>query len=294
VDFKLGIALQDGSQANLMTVCDPVGEACLGAWVFPAHVVRKRENRVTLDQLRAGLRLCFARWRTLPQEIQTDSEAVFVGKPSDPFPSLFTLWLTGLNIEHVVIRPGQPTDNAEVERGHRTIHDYAIVRRKKCSLSELQHTLDEASQELVFELPSWAEDCDGQPPIVAHPELLQPIRPFRPEWELAGFDRHRVDRFLATLTWQRKVSKTGQISLGGHHQYYFVGCAYARREVIVRFDPADRHFVFYDATEPDVEIGRKPARNLTIENLSGLLPWPAELALHQLPLPLPVPEGVNC
>lgn len=294
VDFKLGIALQDGLQANLMTVRDPVGEACLGAWLFPAQVVKKRENRVTLDQLRTGLRLCFARWRTLPAEIQTDSESVFVGKPSDSFPGMFTLWLTGLDIKHVVIRPGQPTDNAEVERCHRTIHDYAIVRRKKCSLSELQHILDRASQELVFELSSKAENCDGQPPIAAHPELLQPRRPFQPEWELACFDRHRVDRFLATLTWQRKVSKTGQISLGGHHEYYSVGHESAQRQVLIRFDPGDRHFVFYDATEPDVEIGRKPARNLTVERLSGLAPWPAELAPQQLPLPLPIPEGVNC
>lgn len=277
-----------------MTVCDPVGEACLGAWLFPAQVVETRENRVTLDHLRTGLRRCFARWRTLPAEIQTDSESVFVGKPSDPFPGMFTLWLTGLDIEHVVSRPGQPTDNAEVERGHRTIHDYAIVRRKKCSLSELQHILDEASQELVFELSSQAKNCEGQPPIAAHPELLQPRRPFQPDWEVACFDLHRVDRFLATLTWQRKVSKAGQISLGGHHEYYFVGRDYARRQVAVRFDPADRHFVFYDAAEPDVEIGRKPARHLTAKDLSGLIPWPAELVPQQLPLPLPATEGVNC
>lgn len=293
IDFKLAVALQDEARANLMTVWDPVGEACLGAWLFPAQVVDKRENRVTLDQLRTGLRLCFARWRTLPAEIQTDNESVFVGKPDDPFPSDFSLWLTGLDIKHLAIRSGQPTDNAEVERGHHTVHDYVLMRRHKCALAETQQLLDEATHELVFEFPSRAEDCHGHPPVKAHPELLQAPRPFRPEWELALFDLHRVDQFMSTLTWSRRVGKTGQISLGGHDQRYSVGRKYAQREVIVRFDAADRNFVFCDPEQPDVEIGRKPARNLTIEKLSGLIPWPADLVPQQLALPLPLAQGVS-
>ena len=69
-------------------------------------------------------------------------------------------------------------------------------------------------------LPSRAEGCGGLPPIAAHPELLQPRRPFQSEHELASFDLKRVDAYLAALTWQRKVGKTGQITLGRRHQYY--------------------------------------------------------------------------
>jgi hypothetical protein len=82
------------------------------------------------------------------------------------------------------------------------------------------------------------------------------------------------------------VGKTGQISLGGHHQYYAVSRKYARQEVLVKFDPADRHFVFYDPDYPEHEIGRRPARNLDVEDLTGLATWPQGLGPQQLPLPL--------
>ena len=36
VDFKLGLPLTDGSQVNLTTVRDPVGEVCIAAQVSPA------------------------------------------------------------------------------------------------------------------------------------------------------------------------------------------------------------------------------------------------------------------
>jgi len=87
-------------------------------------------------------------------------------------------------------------------------------------VSQLQHILDQAVYELVFKLPSRAEGCGDLPPIAAHPELLQPRRPFQSEHELASFDLKRVDAYLAALTWQRKVGKTGQITLGRRHQYY--------------------------------------------------------------------------
>lgn len=184
IDFKMGIALKDGTLVNLLTVRDPVGEACLGAFVFPAGQVGRKAKRVTFEQLRGGLRACSAGWKTLPDEIQTDGETVFVGKLQDPFPSRFTLWLIGLAISHPVIRSGRPTDNAEVERCHRTVNDYAIVGNEDAQLTQLQHILDEAVHELTFELSSRAEGGGGLAPVVAHPELLQPSHPFqaRHEW----------------------------------------------------------------------------------------------------------------
>jgi hypothetical protein len=294
IDFKVGIALEDGTLANLLTVCDPVGEACLGACVFPAGKVGQKAKRVKFPQLRGGLRTSFALWGTLPDEIQTDGETVFIGQPQDSFPSLFTLWLVGLNIDHLVIRSGMPTDNAEVERGHRTVNDYAIVGNEDAHITQLQHILDGAVHELTFELSSRAERCGGLAPIIAHPELLKPRRPFQAKHELALFDLKRVDNYLATFTWERKVGKTGQITIGGHHQRYSVGRAYARQQVLVRFDPTDRHFVFFDANEPDHEIGRRPARNLEVADITGLAEWPAGLGVQQLPLPFFVAEGVSC
>ena len=51
MDFKMGIPLQNGEQINLHTICDPVGEACLGALIFPAGKARKRTQQ---DQIRTG------------------------------------------------------------------------------------------------------------------------------------------------------------------------------------------------------------------------------------------------
>jgi transposase InsO family protein len=293
VDFKMGIALKSGTLVNLHTVRDPVGEACLGAFVFAAGQVGRKPHNVTEEQVRSVLRCCFARWGTLPKEVQTDGEPVLIGRPLDAFfPSPFTLWLKGLGIDHLVTRPGKPTDNAEVERCHRTVCDYAIVGREDADIPHLQQILDQAVEELTVDLPSRAEGCGGSPPLVAHPELRQPQRPFQPEHELALFDLKRVDTYLATFTWERKVSKSGQIQIGS--QRYMVGRRYAGHQVPVRFDPTDRHFVFYDPHLPDQEIGRRPAKGLEITDLTGLAPWPIGLGPQQLPLPLPISEGVNC
>ncbi len=290
IDFKLGIALQNGQLLNLHTARDPVGEACIGAAVFPAGRVGRKAKPVTLEQVRSFLRLCFAHWGTLPEEIQTDGEAVFIGAAEQRFPSVFTLWLQGLGIDHLVIRPGRPTDNAEVERCHRTIHDYAIVGQEKTDQIQLQNILDQAIEELNDELPSRADGCAGLPPLIAHPQLRQPRRLFHPHLELALFDLRRVDAYLATFTWQRQVGLNGQLQVGRYR--YSVGRRFARRAVWVRFDPSDRHLAFFAADDLRTEICRRPAKGLDIANLTGLAPWPRGLGPQQLPLP--ISEGVNC
>jgi transposase InsO family protein len=299
VDFKVNIALQDSTILDLHTVRDPVGEACLGAVIYATQQVNTRTKRVSKEDARATLRRCFDLWNTLPDEIQTDGEPTLVTSSEDGFPSDFTLWLTGLDIKHLVIRRGKPTDNAEVERCHRTINDYAIVGNEKHPLAELQSILDEAVLELAFDLPSRAEGCAGRTPMEAHPQLLEPKRFFRAEHELALFDLRRVDAYLSTLIWTRKVSESGQISIAGQHEYYSVGRTYARQEVLVRFDPVDRHFVFYqpDPEHHDLpddglhEIGRRPARHLEVEDLTGMIACPEGLLPQQLPLPFCLVEG---
>jgi transposase len=294
IDFKVEIALDNGTLVTLYTVRDPVGASFTGAYVFPTGQVGQKGSKVTLERARSVLRACFENWNTLPDEIQTDGEPALVGKAQDSFPSVFTLWLVGLDIEHLVIRPAKPTDNAEVERAHRTLNEYAIVGHKDADVEQLQAILDQAVHELNYELPSDAKDCNGRPPVRAHPELLQPRSPFQPDRELALFDLTRVDNYLATFTWQRKVSKSGQITLGGRHQYYFVGHPYKGQQVQVRFDPQDRHFVFFDPDDDShQEIGRRPARDLDVADLTGLATWPEGLGVQQLPLPL-IFEGVDC
>ncbi|MBC7222859.1 MAG: transposase [Anaerolineae bacterium] len=291
MDFKMGIPLGDGTLVNMYTVRDPVGAGSIGAFLFPAGRVGKALQGVSWEQARQVLRTCFARWGTLPREVQTDWESALTGHTPDPFPSLFTLWLQGLGIQHLKIRRHTPTDNAEVERCHRTLYEYAIQGNEEASVAQLQAILDRSVVELNTELPSRAHGCAGKPPTLAHPELLQPLRPFQPEHELALFALKRVDAYLSTFTWKRKVGKTGQVHLG--KQRYSVGRPYARQQVLVRFSPQERHFVFYEA-ETEQEIKRLPAKGLDVPDLTGLAPWPVGLGPQQLPLPLPAsPDGVG-
>jgi transposase InsO family protein len=299
VDFKVNIALQDGTIVDLHTVRDPFGEACIGAVLHSTQQVTIRTKRVTMQEVRTTLRRCFDFWNTLPDEVQTDGESTLVTSREDGFPSIFTLWLIGLGIKHLVIRRGKPTDNAEVERCHRTVNEYAVVGNERHPVLELQSILDDAVLEMAIDLTSRAEGCAGRTPAEAHPELFQPRRFFRADQELALFDLRRVDAFLSTFTWTRIANKSGQVCVGGQSQRYSVGRAYAHKQIWVRFDPSDRCFVFFrrasahNALESKClhEIKRLPARNLDVEHLTGLATWPASLVPQQLPLPLCFEEG---
>lgn len=288
IDFKMGIRLDDGTRVNLFTVRDPVGEAYIGDYVFET----RPHQRIRMEEVRAVLRRCFDRWSTLPDEIQTDGESVLVSSHQNDFPSPFTLWLVGLGIEHQVIK--NVTSNAEVERCHRTVNDYALVGNEDKSSQALQLVLDQALYELNYELPSQAEGCAGRPPVLAHPDLLQPRRPFQAALELTYFDLQRVDQYLATFTWLHRVNRNGQASIGGKHIHYMVARTHAGQEVEVRFDPQDRHFVFSEVGEPGHIIRRQPAKGLDLEDITGLEAWPKGLGPQQLLLPLSFKQGVNC
>jgi len=289
VDFKVGIRLADGTRMNLHTVRDPVGEAYIGAFVFATG---KRQHRIKLEEARAVLRQCFGRWKTLPQVIQTDGEPVLVTPNPDPFPSDFILWLKGLGIEHRLIH--NVTSNAEVERCHRTLSDYALVGNEDQVVVALQTILDQALDELNFELSSRAEGCQGQPPLQAHPDLLRPRRSFAPQWEWAHFNLKRIDDYLATQSWKRIVETTGVVPLGGKRRRYSIGRQYTGQEVEIHFDPSDRHFVFSLCSAPEVPIKRLPAKCLDRNALTGREGWPVGPGAQQLSLPLFQEEGVYC
>lgn len=293
IDFKVGIALDDGTQVNLHTVYDPIGEVCIAACVTPAGPAGKPPRSVTLPEVQTTLRSAFVRWGTLPEQIQTDGAGIFVGKPTDSYPSKFSLWLAGLGLCHRVTRPGKPTDNAGVERCHRTVCDYAIRGNEHLPAAQLQRVLEAGVTNLAFHLPSHAAGCNGLPPVVAHPDLLKPLRPYRVDHEHALFDLKRVDAYLGQFTWQRKVGKTGQITLGGRHCSYSVGRNHARRHVWVQFDPTDRNYVFFADGELEQDLGRQPARGLDVPDLTGLLTDGSDCVPQQLPLALPLSEGVT-
>ena len=164
--------------------------------------------------------------------------------------------------------------------------------------------MDADWDELNAECPSRAKGCGGQPPLVAHPELLIPRRPYRPEWETALFDLTRVEAYLTQLSWARLVSQVGQVSLGGYR--YGLGVAWAGQTVTIHFEPSSHQFVFTQLRperkrglpQPELAPIQLPAQGLSVEDLTGLPVALTQLPTRQLMFPLlmcvpaAIPQGV--
>ncbi|HHH42052.1 MAG TPA: hypothetical protein ENK56_08630 [Chloroflexi bacterium] len=224
LDIQEGIRLADGTIPSICNIRDPVGAAIIVSRAFPVQT-EKHWRKLRWTEVQQVLREGFTEWQTLPDGVMTDNELTLVGSPTAPFPSRLTLWLTGLGILHIPIRPHRPTDQAQVERTHRTLSNFALDEESQADLPALQQALDRERLLHNTHFPSRASDCNGRPPLEAHPELLRPRRPYRPGWELALFDIQRVYDYLATFTFRRKVNTVGQVSLG--RQLYSVGRAWA-------------------------------------------------------------------
>jgi hypothetical protein len=219
---------------------DEFGRATVMHRIHPAEG-EQRIVKLTGAQVQQDSRIAFTQWG-LPDAIQTDRAAVFVDADPTPFTSQLTLWWVGLGTEHRLIPRHSPQRNGSVERGHRTLNERTLVGQHFNGADHLQGQVDADWDELNAACPSRAKGCHGQPPLVAHPELLVPRRPYRPEWELDLFDLKRVDAYLATKTWIRLVSQAGQVNLGGYT--YGLGKAWAGQTVSVSFDAGQRQFVF--------------------------------------------------
>jgi transposase-like protein len=282
LDFQEAIVLADDHRASICTLRDPVGAAILASQAFDV-TGSERGRRLSWQEVRGVIRSAFARWATLPDALQTDNEVCLGGQPSDPLPSHLTLWLVGLGVLHRFIRPNTPTDQAQVERTHRTLDGFVGLPDRRLDLTRLQERLD-AERELHNHcFPSRASNCGGRAPLKAHPELLRPRRPYRMEWERALFDEQRVYAYLATIVLSRKVSRTGQIQLGG--QSRSVGRAYIGQTVTVQCEALRREWVVSLADGKVVK--RLSIHSLDATSLTDIPDTPSEqLPPIQLTLPL--------
>jgi len=275
LDAQEGIRLQDHTIATICNIHDPFAAAMIASQAFAVQTC-KRWRKLTWQEYRQVVRGAAALWGTLPDALQTDGELGLAGSSSDAFPGHFTLWLVGLGIEHRLSRPGRPTDNAQVERSHRTLAGWALDEDGLTDLCHLQQTLDRERQVYNERFPCRASDCQRNPPLVAHPEWRSPRRPYAPQQEAALFDLTRVDRYLARFPFSRQVSGVGQVSLG--RQMYSVGRQWAGRKLAVRFDVDSREWVFCEQIAPDEwqERMRRPIKHLAATDLIGSLDKPAE------------------
>jgi hypothetical protein len=257
-----------------------------------AEPERARElARLTSGTAFQDCRIAFTQWG-LPEAIQTDRDTIYVDSGQSPFPNRIVLWWVGLGIEHRLIPRRTPKRNGTVERSHRTLKERTLANQKFESAEALQKQVDTDWHELNHECPSRARGCNGKPPLVAHPEMLTSHRPYRPEWELDLFDLKRVDAYLADFTWIRTATSVGQLRM--RKIRYSLGYAWAHQKVSVTFDPQHRQFVFTQIrsetrkgkSQPKLDPVHRDAKNLSVEDITGLISALNDLPTRQLMLPL--------
>jgi Homeodomain-like domain len=291
MDAKESVPIPGVGTVTFNQARDEFGRATVMHRIHPAEQAEQTIVKLTSAQVQQDCRIAFTEWG-LPDAVQTDRASIFVDAAPTPFPTLLALWWVGLGIEHRLIPRHTPRRNGTVERSHRTLNERTLIGQHFDGAEYLQHQVDADWDELNTECPSRARGCHGQPPLVAHPELLIPRRPYRPEWELALFDLKRADTYLAAQNWIRMVSQTGQVALGGYR--YGLGRAWAEQTVSVSFDTEQRQFVFTQV-RPDTKQGRRlpelapvrlDAQGLGVEDLTGLPTALENLPARQLMLPL--------
>jgi hypothetical protein len=291
-DAQEGIKLADGEIATIGNIRDEWGCALIASQAFRVKT-EKHWRKLSFAEVQYLVRLGFTEWQTLPEALLTDNERGLAGSPTDPYPSALTLWLIGLDVKHLLIRAGCPQDQAQVERSHLTMDNFTFCEVALSHLVALQQHLDQERYQHNHLFPSRAGDCAGRPPLVAHPQLRQPHRPYRPEAELSLFSLQRVADYLATLSLQRKVNATGQISLG--RQHYSVGRPYANQTVQLRFDPEDWLWLVSPLPEeqtgslslPQPILARLHPKDFSVEAITGLTPMPD-------PCPHPLQLSFSC
>jgi transposase len=287
VDHQEGHRLADESIATVCSIRDPYGAAMIASRAFSVKT-KLHWRKLTWEEVRQVLRMGFIDWQTLPDSILTDNEMGLGGNPNDPFPSWLSLYLAGLGIKHNFIRSHQPTDQPQIERNHRTLDGFTDDEYSRQDLTSFQQALDHERYLYNCQFPSRASDCNGLPPLQAHPALLRPRRPYQPEWEVVLFDLQRVYDFLATFTFERKVNRNGQVTLKGHH--YTVGLAHKEKTIQVRLDANTQEWMFLerDAQGQEQELSRRSLVGLDFKTLTGLEQQEDLSSLPPIQLTLPL------
>ena len=271
LDSQEGIYLHNEEIATVCNIRDPVGAAMIASQAFS---VKTEQNwrKLKWTEVRSVLRGGFTEWQTLPDCVLSDNEPVLAGGSNDSFPGKLTLWLVALGIKHRFIRPGCPTDQPHIERNHRTLSNFALDDKALGNPERLQQALDRERHVYNELFPSRASDCAGRSPLEAHPELLAPRRYYQPELELALCDQQRVYDYLATFTFERKVSSTARVSLG--QSLYSLGRKLIREQkvetVLARLDARQGEWVFL--TMDGEELVRRKPKDLEVHALTGLDP----------------------
>jgi hypothetical protein len=230
------------------------------------HVLKAKGNRqgLTMRDVQRDLRQIFTQWG-LPDALRMDRDSLFVGSSRLEWPGTLLLWLVGLGVQPIINRAFRPTDNALVERSHRTWKNDVLVGGHFADLLALQARSDQALEDRRCYLPSRHKGCNRRPPVQAYPELMSPRRRYQAQRERVLFDLQRVDVYLSQWAWQRQVDSTGKISLANRN--HLVDRAYRGQIVKVRFDPQSREFVCTSVDQ--TELARLQLSEVSLDFILG-------------------------
>jgi hypothetical protein len=247
---------------NVVNIRAPQWGITVGCSPHPASQ-KRWDRKVSLAEIRDDCRQAFAQWG-LPDELRTDHEKVLIPSGEYPFPSFFTLWLVGLDVRHTLIQ--RVTQNSSVERSHRTFDKQML---SGCPAQDWPAFLKYVAAELKRlneRIPSRAKACQGQIPIVAHPEARTPRRPYRRSQEARLFCMERVYAYLAQGRWVRRASTHGQFKFADF--VWNAGRRFENHSVVITFT-ADTH-EFVVSTPEGEEIKRMPSDWITEAAIRGL------------------------
>lgn len=160
------------------------------------------------------LRRAFIRYG-LPEQISLDHDSAFYdNKSASPFPSRLHLWLIGLGVQVRFIHYRPPLEHARIERQHQTIAGQAFAGQTFADVTELQRSLQARLLFLNQDYPSRA--LDALPPWQVFPQARHSGRLYALETEAQTLDMQRVDDYLQSGRWFRRVSAVDTFSLGGY------------------------------------------------------------------------------
>lgn len=204
---------------------------------MPLFFPRFHIGEVDPKAIQAVLRRSFRRWG-LPRAIKVDNGRPLGDMQRTSVPEL-ALWLIALGINMIWNPPRSPRANAKVERMQATTARWAEV--KSCrTCKQLQKKLDKAAQ--LQREKYRPRRLGGKSRKQVYKALWQNTRRYHRD----SFDVKRVYRYLNTVTFRRKVNKSGFLTF--YAQWVYVGTAYKTQTMDLRFDNRKKHFHLCDET----------------------------------------------
>lgn len=153
-------------------------------------------------------------------------------------PTKSKMWWIGLGIEVIQNTPAKPQENGAVECLQGICCRW-VDPSKIATTEQLQVQLDQISdfQRNHYQIPAKSYKTR----IQLYPEIEQIERPYHPNC----FNMQRVDEFLASQIWQRRVKEKGSTHFFGKEIY--LSARFGRQDVYITFDLNARQWIFRNA-----------------------------------------------